>query len=170
MPSSTSSPASDTSHLDGLIADAGGADIGQAAVTPVMIDRDEFHKIFTGGFSLAHGVTKLQSLNVPEGDEGARQCAYALHETILEIPALHFILYPQSKMAQRVIAIGMFTVPMAIATSRELRERRGQGGQQPKASFSQAKEATRPTTPPAEGDPTPEQLEALRAMHRVHKE
>ncbi len=113
------------SHFDDLIAEpipagSGGGDGGQ--VTP-MLGKDEFFKLFVGGFTVAGALTQLKSLKVEETDEKARAASDALYETISDIPALHFLLEPQGKWMGRVVCIGMFVVPMSLNVRNELAAR-----------------------------------------------
>jgi len=90
-----------------------------------LIGADEFHILFCVGFSTASHLTKLKSLHVEREDESARACTQALYDTIIDVPALHFMLQPQNKWFERAIAIGMFTVPMALAVKDELSAKSG---------------------------------------------
>lgn len=89
----------------------------------VMLDKNAFHSLFCGGLSAAGHMTGFQSLMVDENDGKAIACTQAIHDTIMDIPALHFILMPQNKWFERIIAIGVFTVPMAIGVKTELMAR-----------------------------------------------
>ena len=157
----TSSPADAPTHIDALIE---GATVAETAATappaPVMIGADDFTKMFFAGFNVAHGVTGLQSLKIPEGDSGAVACAQALHETIMDIPALHFLLMPQGKWIPRIMAIAAFTVPVGRGVAAELHQRR-RPAKPP--NFSDAKRATRAASNDPD-DPDPEALAALNAQ------
>lgn len=126
LPSSASSPIDLPDHFDHLIEGAAQAEAAASAPPSSRISKDEFHKLFIGGFKAAHHITRLQSLNVP--DDGAAQAASAaLYETIVDIPLLHFMLNPGGKWGQRIVAIGVFTVPIAIGVNAELADRRSPG-------------------------------------------
>lgn len=151
--SNTSSQADAPTHFDGLIEQAQATDaIAQAPAAPVMLGSDEFTKLFFAGFNVAHGISGLQSLKIPEGDSSATACAGALHETIMDIPSLHFLLMPQGKWIPRIMAIAAFTIPVGRGVADEMRERRKPAAN---LNFSEAKKAARsqstdPDDPPAE--------------------
>ena len=156
---SASLPSDIPDHFDDLINEA-ASDLGIAAApaaTSNMLSPDDFHKLFVGGFKAGHKLTGLQSLKLDDGDEGARDCAYAIHETIVDVPMLHFILQPGNKWLDRAFAIGLFTVPMAISVRAELAARRSPPTP-PSANFSAAKKATAPRAP---GEPDAAQVSAL---------
>jgi|GEM_PF-3170573 len=112
-------------HFDDLLGESlGGSDGGQPPTDGHMLDHGAFHALFCVSFNTASTVTKLQSLSVDKEDEACQNCTRALYETILDIPMLHFVLKPSGKWMERMIAIGMFTVPMAIGVSQELAARR----------------------------------------------
>lgn len=124
-----------------------------------MIDKAGFTTLFFGGFRAAHLMTGLNSLHVPEGDKGATAAAEALHDTIMDVPALHFLLQPQGKWLTRVFVIGSFVVPLSLATARELKARATPQAAPGPADFGAARAATR--TP--DGSPSPDQAAALGA-------
>lgn len=161
-PLNTSSPNESTTHIDRLIADTedslAGAPIGGAiAPTAGMLKKDEFHKSFIAVFKFGHGMSGLQSLHIPPERAGAaEECTSALYESIIDIPALHFMLKPGNKWWGRALAIGTFTIPMAIGVSAELRARVAARHRQSSGSASTARQ-------PIEGEPTAEQAAALGA-------
>ena len=99
------------------------AQVAQASST--MISKENFHTLFCGGFTAASHMTKLKSMAVDASDGGAIACTEALYDTILDIPALHFLLNPYNKWFERAIVIGAFTVPMAAGVAQELKARKG---------------------------------------------
>lgn len=115
-----------------------------------MIGADDFTKLFFAGFNVAHGVSGLQSLKIPEGDSSATACAAALHETIMDIPSLHFLLMPQGKWIPRIMAIAAFTIPVGRGVADEMRQRRKPAAN---LNFSTAKKAAQAMTDPDDGDP-----------------
>ncbi len=122
-----------------------------------MLTREEFQAAFIGGFEMGHEYTELQSLKIPSDKENrARGCAGALYDTAIDIPALRFLIEPKNKWWGRILAIGMFTVPMSKAIIFELRMKAlGQaGGSTPSAA---------PVRGTEDGDPTPEQRAAMGA-------
>lgn len=148
-------------HFDDLIGAASssendGAGAGSIPPADKMLSREDFHKLFVGGFKAGHHLSGLQSLMLEDGNEAARDCAYALHETIVDIPMLHFILQPGNKWLDRAFAVGLFTVPMAMSVRTEIAARNRPAQQS--ANFSAAKAATRPRNA---GDPDAAQVSAL---------
>lgn len=124
--SPVSSTESGPDHFDDLLegpAGPSGPSGGGTVLPPNVLDKDAFHRLFVGVFSVASVLTHLQSLKVSNDDGSARAASDALYETILDIPALHFLLEPQGKWAGRVMCIGMFAVPMAINVQAELAAR-----------------------------------------------
>jgi hypothetical protein len=114
----SSSAKNEADHFDDLIT---GPDPGLAdQITLVALGKDEFFNIFVACFQLSSHMTQLKSLMVSEGNGAARNCSDAVYDCILDIPALHFLLDPQSKWAARAFAIGCFAVPMAITVKAEL--------------------------------------------------
>jgi hypothetical protein len=127
-PSDISSPTETPTHFDHLILRASDIDetIAVGAVpSSVILGREEFHNLFLTAFTVSHNLTGLQSLKIGEEREGAaKACSYAVYDSIMEIPSLHFMLQPQNKWFERAIAIGAFTIPTAIAVRAELKLRR----------------------------------------------
>jgi hypothetical protein len=117
-------------HFDDLIDNSGGDDGGNGDEPPTpsvdMLDQEAFHALFCVGFNTASTITKLQSLAVNKDDDGCINCTRAIYDTIYDIPMLHFMLKPSGKWMERALAIGMFTVPMAMGVSQELAIRKAQ--------------------------------------------
>lgn len=113
-------------HFDDLIQGEETAEhveqVAQASST--MMSKENFHTLFCGGFTAASHMTKLQSMAVDASDGGAIACTEALYDTILDIPALHFLLNPYNKWFERAIVIGSFTIPMAGAVGKEMKEKK----------------------------------------------
>jgi hypothetical protein len=149
-------------HFDDLIDAAEPA----ASPTAAMVGKEDFHKLFVFGFTAGHEFTKLQSLKIGAENEAARNCAHALYDTILDVPALHFMLQPQGKWFERIFAIGVFTVPLAASVRAELRARRAPKGipttrAAAPANFSAAKKATAAAVIASDGDPDEDARMAL---------
>lgn len=115
-------------HFDELISSEEEAEqeAQHVQVTSEMIETEAFHALFCTGFCTASYITGLKSLEVDKSDGAARACTQALYDTIIDTPALHFLLMPQNKWLERAIAIGMFTIPMAGAVSKEMKAKKAQ--------------------------------------------
>jgi len=123
IPSSTGSPADAPAHFDELLGDK--PSITAPAAPPNMLSKEEFHKVFIGGFKAGHHFTGFKSLLIKPDREGkAEACSHALYETIVDCPSLHFMLTPQSKWWGRAFAIGAFMVPTAAGIALEIKARR----------------------------------------------
>lgn len=118
-----------------------------------MLSADDFCKVFVGGFNAAHHLTGLRALKIEQGDGAAQDAAKAIYDTILEVPALHFMLRPGGKWLERALAVGMFALPMARAVKAELLERRRPVMKSPGVSAEGLKKQPVPHTPPAPGEP-----------------
>jgi hypothetical protein len=124
-----------------------------------MLTKEEFHKVFIGGFKAGHALTGFKSLDIkPDREAKAEACSHAIHESIVDIPSLHFMLTPNSKWWGRAFSIGTFMVPTVIGISIEIKARK-QMAAQPVQPANSAETAT--TQPQAEGSPTPEQAAIL---------
>lgn len=135
----------ETAHLDKLLeAEAAGEVEAQfEAAAAVRLGKEEFHKVFITGFKITHGMSGYKCFDVQEGDPAARECAGALYDTIVDIPALHFILEPRSKWLGRIIAIGAFTLPMGRAFAEEKRSKMQARAKPEKMDFAKAREAVK---------------------------
>lgn len=121
-PSSTDVPEHFDVLFDGPDLPGGGNPPGEPP-GPAILGKDEFFLVFIGGFKVAAIVTHLKSVEVNQDDRTARAACDAIYDTLNEIPALRFMLEPQGKWMGRVMAIGMFTVPMAMNVQAELAAR-----------------------------------------------
>ncbi|PZO86540.1 MAG: hypothetical protein DI626_06285 [Micavibrio aeruginosavorus] len=109
-------------HFDALLA-APPVAATAAPLPSSAIDKDGFHKMFVGGFTVFSIVTHLRSLKVEAEDGTARAASDAIYDTIQDVPALHFLLEPQGKWMGRVACIAAFAVPMALNVRAELAAR-----------------------------------------------
>lgn len=122
QPSSTDAPDHFDVLFDGPEIPGGGNPPGEPP-GPGILGKDEFFLVFIGGFKVAAIVTHLKSVEVNQDDRTARAACDAIYDTVNEIPALRFLLEPQGKWMGRVMAIGMFAVPMALNVQAELSAR-----------------------------------------------
>ena len=160
-PLNTSSPQIDAepTHFDDLISDAEASEFEheQAEVRSNMLTQEDFRTLWVKGFGGASMLTGIKALSLPNshvGIEEAEMCADAIYETILDIPALHFMLNPSNKWLERAMVIGMFTMGMRNAVIQEAIERRNeQAGAQSKTKTKQKTHDT--------GELTPDQMSAL---------
>lgn len=106
-----------------------------------------------GGFKFAHHLSGFKSLDVPD-DGAARGASQAIYETILDVPALHFMLSPGGKWWGRAAAIGIFTLPIAMGVKTEILQRKTPRSQSP----GPARPAPQPTEP---GEPDDDARYAL---------
>jgi hypothetical protein len=120
-------------HLDDLIAERSSEAEVEAETVALGIDQaqragfvtvEQFHSTFCNSFALAHAITQLQSLAIVPGDPVTREATAAIYDSIADVPALHFLLRPGGKWAQRAMAIGTFAVPIGLGVSVELQARR----------------------------------------------
>lgn len=113
-------------HFDDLLdaPEIGAIEGGHGGgLPPGMLGKDEFFKVFCMVFKVASIGANLKSMKVDPHDEAARAASDAVYETCAEIPALHFILQPQGRVMGRIVAIGMFVVPMAMNVQAEIAAR-----------------------------------------------
>ena len=104
---------SDGSHIDELIGRAETdeqSEAHQRTSSSHMISADDFYKMFGGGFTFFGHMTKVEPFKMVENMPSSRPASDALYETILDIPALHFLLNPMrhSKWIGRAFVIGVF--------------------------------------------------------------
>jgi hypothetical protein len=94
-----------------------------------VLDADAFYQVFRGMVALPNvliglqGEPPLQALQVDEGNPSARAASDALYETIQDVPALHWLLAPESVWLKRALTIGAFVVPTAMAARAEFHQR-----------------------------------------------
>lgn len=146
-PSSTDAPPEWVSDLG---VERGTAEETEAAAQgmqaqQMMLGKDDFHRVFCGGFQMASAITGLKSLNVEETDAKAEAASKALYDTILDVPMLHFLLMPQGKWLERAAAIGMFTVPMVLSVRAEIALRQTENGEDDPEPSSGAQKPKKPS-------------------------
>lgn len=147
------------SHFDDLINAQEEAEHEQEreAITSTMLTQEDFRLLWVKAFSGASMLTGIKALRLPNGHvdiDAAHAASDAIYETILDIPALHFMLHPSNKWIERAFVVGMFGMGMRAAVIEEAIQRRKEA----------QKDAPRPA-PAAKshdtGDLTPEQAAAL---------
>lgn len=154
QPLNTSSPEPDAAtHFDDLINEEGAEDFSAAPRGPSggFISKEDFHKVFVTGFVGAHHLTKLQSLKVNPDDGAAIDASSAIYDSIMDIPALHGMLKTDGKWWGRILAIGVFTVPLASNIGAEMAARKAPR-QQPQSAQPEQKAAA-PAQPVSPGEP-----------------
>lgn len=161
QPLNTSSLETEPDHFNHLIEDA--PDYEPASNSGAMphtglIEKDQFIKMYCGGFHAASRLTGIKSIDCSADEARCVEGFGALYETAHDIPVLHFMLRPTGKWLGRAMAMGMLFAPMAVGVSEELKAKQKPTG---KADFAKAKEATKPKTPAYDGAPSPDQLETL---------
>lgn len=110
---------------DLAVGSSGGSSGGGDSPSVTLLDKESFHGLFIGVFTVAEIATRLTSLHVEASDDKARAASDAIYETIYDIPALHFMLQPSGKWLGRIACIGMFVAPMSLNVSAELAARGG---------------------------------------------
>lgn len=125
---SPSGPASslDTSHLEAIATGDDPAGIAGEGAAPAeqFVTLDVFHATFCGMFNLVSGMSGLQSLHVEGDADTSRAASKAVYETACEVPALHFLVSPGGKWAERAFALFAFSAPMVMGVKAELAARR----------------------------------------------
>lgn len=128
----------DYAHIDEAIAQTEAAEklaAQKAAVaakkeeiqnlTGVIMSQDEFSDLVGGGVTMIQQITHLKALDFDEGQKQQARDAYgALYEVIRDSPSVRWILNPASEQALRYWRIGSFFIPVTLAVSAELRQRR----------------------------------------------
>ena len=157
--SPTSSPPID--YFDEWESHAPAQDITAHSPAPTAkLTRDEFIKMYCGGFHAASALTGFKSLDCSDSDPRCVEGFGALYETADEIPALGFMLRPTGKWLGRTMAMGMLFAPMVAGVAQEVALKK----KPPPADFSKAKEATKGKEYKRnDGDPDPEQAAGLGA-------
>jgi hypothetical protein len=128
----------------------------QQAVISKMMTREEFRQNFIGLHGFASVATGIQALSLPNthiNEATANEVADTFYETILDVPMLHFMLYPGNKWLGRGFVVMMYVQGMRAAIKVE----RGKGQ---KADFSAAKQSTKQKTHDT-GELSPDQAAAL---------
>ena len=89
------------------------------------VSRDVFWANFQGTFSIPNFILPhpIECLPVASDDATARAASDELYDLCLETPWLRFLVEPESKWVKRIIVIGSFAVPKAMAVSAELKGR-----------------------------------------------
>ncbi len=103
----------------------GGPDAQEQGENTAALDQDGFYDMFRGVVGLPNvmmelrGEQPLRALEISYEDQRARKASDALYETIAAVPALHWLLMPDSIWFKRAFVIGSFVVPTALAARRE---------------------------------------------------
>ena len=101
--------------------------IGEGAVGKItpsgMITYEIFDDGFCKAFMLAGHATGLQTLAQAPAQPARPDATRAMYDIILDTPALHWLLQPQSLWMQRILAISMFGLPVASGVAAEIRQR-----------------------------------------------
>lgn len=148
QPSNTSSPQTDApTHFDELIEGAESAERveQQQAIKSTMLREEDFRVLFVKGLSGLSMVTGIESLRLPNTHvdvRGAEDCADAIYGTIVDIPALHFMLSPGNKWLERAFVVGMFSFGMVKAIEAEALAKVAAKKQAATMDYSKAKAAT----------------------------
>lgn len=155
----TSSSEIEPTHFDHLIEEEAQAEEVEerAAVSGQMLTQEEFRKSFFGLHGMAATFSGLKSLELPNSHVSAEtgsEIADTIYETILDVPLLHGLLYPNNKWIGRGFMMIVYVQGMRGAIREELQARQPQKPE--KSSFSKAKKATS-----GEGELSPDQLAAL---------
>ena len=153
------------SHFDHLIAEIDEQEAEQAqeqaeeehkALTSKMLTRDEFRDSFVGLHGAAAAFTGIKALALPNSHINtatADEVSDTIYETILDIPMLHFMLYPGNKWLGRGFVMVMYVQGMRNAIGEEVAARNNAQSEKSKSS----------TAKKAEGDVSSDQAAALGA-------
>lgn len=91
----------------------------------VIMSQKEFSDLVGGGVTMIQQITHLKALDFDEKQQEQARDAYgALYEVIRDCPSVRWLLNPASEQALRYWRIGSFFVPVTLAVSAELRQRR----------------------------------------------
>lgn len=139
---------------------AGDGAAGQVLSARVL-SREEFYQAFKAilaapGMIAPHlGGPPFASLAVQPAEEAAaRACADAIYDTACEVRLLRWLIEPGNKWVQRSLAIGMFTVPKALAVRAELGAHRASSTErQPASGGAAGARPDAPAAPPASARP-----------------
>jgi hypothetical protein len=111
-------------------APAGGGPAGEAAAIDAaaaaagLFDRETFFAAFVQGQTIAGTFLGLQTLIQAPKSDGARPAADAIYDSLVETPALHFLLKPGNKWIGRAVVIGAYAGPVVIGCKAELAAKR----------------------------------------------
>lgn len=89
-----------------------------------MMTYEAFDQLFCTTFLISGHATGFKTLTDAPALSSRPDATRAMYDAILDTPALHFIINPQSLWMQRAFAMGAFFVPVSIGVANELRERR----------------------------------------------
>jgi len=85
-------------HFDELLGNEPMEQAENAVQSGDLIDEETFHQMFCMAFDITHGVTKLNSLNIPEQDDKFVACTRVIYKRILKMPMFHFMLRPGGEL------------------------------------------------------------------------
>lgn len=149
--SSQNDVGADTSHFDHLIEDH--QEEGEEVENSPALDKDEFIKAYSMGFSVAGHLTGLQSLVLSPEEQRAIDGLGALYDTCSEITALSFMLRPGGKWSMRLMAMGALFGSMALGVSQELKQKREVKAEETKAHDPREKQKEHKNFEPRDGEP-----------------
>lgn len=127
MPSMMTSNESGTTHIDALIddfeADEKEVEIQSRINSGDLIDKAGFRTLFFGGAEICRNFKPdYQSLKMlDDSNLAAVNAINTLHECIMDVPQLHWLLNPGGKWAQRGFALAIFFVPFSIALIKDIK-------------------------------------------------
>tara|TARA_B100001989_G_C24541525_1_gene467882 strand:- start:1515 stop:2096 length:582 start_codon:yes stop_codon:yes gene_type:complete len=152
----SSQQTNEADYFDDLINDheTAQAEEQQEQVKATMLTKEQFIQSFFGLHGAAAAVTGIQALALPNSrinHATGSEIAEMFYETILDIPILHFMLYPENKWLGRGVMMIVYVQGMRGAIAEE----RG----------SKAKKAPEPRNPDKhpKGEVKPDQAAALGA-------
>lgn len=105
-------PAGEAAAIDAAAAEAG------------LFDRETFFGAFVQGQVLAGTFLGLQTLVEAPKSDAARPAADAIYDSLVETPALHFLLKPGNKWIGRAVVIGAYAGPVVVGCKAELAAKR----------------------------------------------
>jgi hypothetical protein len=98
-----------------------GAGAPGAPAAPARVTREQFAELLAAALGIAGAVTGLRSLPIADAERPAfMPAAGAVYDTVVEIPALHWLLEPGNVYVQRALVVAAFVVPKARAVADEL--------------------------------------------------
>lgn len=110
---------------DDLAGESGGA-LAVSGDNGAMIGKDDFHRLFVGGFDAAGEMSGIKAMKVTESDKRAKAASDSLYDTINDIPMLRPLLNPSNKWYGRAFNIGFFFWCMSRAVSEEIQQRQAE--------------------------------------------